>query len=731
METVPRDGFAADLLDQVPAAVTASDLDGTITHWNQSAERLFGWLRDEALGRDFRELLVPPTDVEAVNQTRARVLDGEVWEGEFPVRRKDGASIICLTTLSPIRDADERIAGVASVSVDVTERKRTDQLIAAQLGVTRVLAEARNLAEASPRIIRAICESLGWDFGAIWRVDVESGVIRCVDAWHDPASEVGEFEDVSRKAALPLGVGLPGRVWANRKPEWIPDVVKDANFPRAAVAARVGLHGGFGFPIRLGGQVLGVMEAQVLGVMEFLSQEIREPDEALMTTIAAMSSQIGQFIERKEAEEAVAQSVAQHRFLAEASTLLASSLDYEVTLEQLAALTVEPVGGRSLADWCVVHIKEEDGSVRQLAVAHVDPSKLALATQLGERYPADPHAQQGPWEVLRTGRSELYPEISDQFLTEVARDDEHLAILRSLGLRSTIVVPLVAGGKRLGAMTLVVSESARRYGQEDLTFAEDLAARAAMAVANARLFGERDEIARKLQESLLPPDLPPIPGLELASKYRAAGSGFEVGGDFYDVFPLSGGAWSLVIGDVCGKGPDAAGLTGLVRHTIRAAAMQERKPSRILGRLNDAVSQQRDDSVFCTVCLVRLKPGGSGARLTVCCGGHPLPFVLRADGSVESVGAPGTLLGIFDDPQLTDRAVDVGPGDTIVLYTDGVIEERAHGSVFGRERLAALLESCAGMDASAIAESIDRAVMGFQPGPPRDDIAILVGRIRP
>jgi serine phosphatase RsbU (regulator of sigma subunit) len=159
--------------------------------------------------------------------------------------------------------------------------------------------------------------------------------------------------------------------------------------------------------------------------------------------------------------------------------------------------------------------------------------------------------------------------------------------------------------------------------------------------------------------------------------------------------------------------------------------MQERKPSRILARLNEAVSQQRRDGVFCTVSFVRLKPGGSGARLTVCCGGHPLPFVVRADGSVESAGAPGTLLGIFGDPDLADKALDVGPGDTIVLYTDGVIEERAPGAVFGRERLASLLESCAGMDASAMAEAIDRAVMGFQPGPPRDDIAILVGRILP
>jgi len=186
-----------------------------------------------------------------------------------------------------------------------------------------------------------------------------------------------------------------------------------------------------------------------------------------------------------------------------------------------------------------------------------------------------------------------------------------------------------------------------------------------------------------------------------------------------------------VIGDVCGKGPEAAVVTALARYTIRAVAKRETKPSRVLAALNDAVREQRSDRTFCTVCYARLKIRDNGVRATICCGGHPLPIVLRADGTVESAGALGTLLGIFPQPELLDRPVDLEPGDALVLFTDGVIEERAPGAVFGRERLESVVRASAGLDANGIAEAIEQAILSFRPDPPRDDIAILVARARP
>jgi PAS domain S-box-containing protein len=715
-------GFEAYLLDQVQAAVVATSLAGVVIHWNRHAEVLFGWARDEALGRDFKDLLVDPSAGDVAAQIVEAIDTRQSWEGEVSFRHKQGRQVLCYMTMSPIHAPDGRIIGAVSVSVDIMERKRADRRLAARTAVTRVLSEAATLGEATPRILQAVCESLEWDVGAIWTVDDASGKIRCIDVWHRPEADVSRFGELSRKTAFPPGIGLPGRVWASGRAAWIEDVVKDTNFPRAPVADKEGLHGAFGFPIVLGGTVLGVLE--------FFSREIREPDEELLETLGVIGSQIGQYLDRIHAEAELKTASEEQRFLVEASTLLTSSLDYEAILRRLAELLISSVAGSPLADWCVVHI-QEIGALRQLPIAHPDPSKVELVRRLGERYPPDPQAPRGAPEVIRTGRSELYPEITDALLAQAAQDAEHLEILRGLGFRSAMVVPLVAAGRSLGAITLVSAESGRRYGPSDLTFAEDLGRRAGLAVQNARLFKERDEIARKLQESLLPPKLPLISGFELASRYRPAGEGSEVGGDFFDVFATGDGGWTLVIGDVCGKGPDAAAVTGLARYTLRATAMQERKPSRILETLNEAILQQRSDHMFCTVSYVRLKAGRGKVRLTVCCGGHPQPLVLRADGRVEPAGVPGTLLGVFPDPELTDKAVDLDRGDALVLYTDGVVEEHVPGAVFGKERLISLLESCAGLNAASIVESIERAVMGFQPGPPRDDIALLVLRMRP
>jgi serine phosphatase RsbU (regulator of sigma subunit) len=384
-----------------------------------------------------------------------------------------------------------------------------------------------------------------------------------------------------------------------------------------------------------------------------------------------------------------------------------------------------------VADWCSIDVLEGDGAIRQVAVAHVDPEKAKLARELRKRYPPDPSAPTGLPKVLRTGQPDWLAEIPESLLVESAPDSEFLEMVMGLGLRSVIIVPMVTRGRTLGAITLVTAGSGRRYDEGDLVFAQEVARRAALAVDNARLLQEIRRVATRLQESLLPPALPEIPGLEIEGRYRWGGEGNEVGGDFYDAFDTGDGSWALTIGDVCGKGVEAAVVTSLARHTLRAVALQERKPSSILKHLNQAVMQQRSDHMFCTVCYVRLKPHDRGARLTVCTAGHPLPLILRADGSVETAGSPGALLGIFNDPELTDRAVDLNRDDALVLFTDGILEERRKGGeVFGRERLEALLESCRGKDAQGIADAIEHALVAFTPEAPRDDVALLVLKVK-
>ena len=444
--------------------------------------------------------------------------------------------------------------------------------------------------------------------------------------------------------------------------------------------------------------------------------------------------------ERKKNEET-------QRFLAEAGASLSSSLDYRSTLNRMAHLAVP-----YLADWCVVDILEEDGPLERLAMAHQDPEKVALARELEERYPPDPEAPQGVAQVLRTGQSELVPEIPEQLLEQAVRDDEHREILRRLGLKSYMIVPLVARGRTLGAITLVSAESGRRYGQAELELAEELARRAALAVDNARLYRANIQVARTLQEGLLPSRLPEVPGVEVGLRYLSAGE-VDVGGDFYDLFDTrvaqhngsskpSSSSWAAVIGDVSGKGAEAAAVLALARYTIRVMAMRESHPSGVLSGLNEAMVRQRrerEDYKFCTVAYAKVETNAKGttstsskhgAKVTVCRGGHSPPFVLKADGSIYKIGRPGHAIGVFDEANLTDQEAHLAPGEALVLYTDGVVEARSpEGLFFGEERLMALLRSSAGLDAPTIASRIEEAVLNFQEQAARDDIAVLVLRV--
>ena len=250
---------------------------------------------------------------------------------------------------------------------------------------------------------------------------------------------------------------------------------------------------------------------------------------------------------------------------------------------------------------------------------------------------------------------------------------------------------------------------------------------AAITTERRRVEDTVEYIADTLQESPLPSKLPRIPGVDAAVEFRPAGEPHVVGGDFYDVFQGDDGAWAVVVGDVCGKGASAAAVTGLARYTLRAAAVKEPRPSRVLELLNDAMLRQRAPHEFCSVAFVRLEANGPGAaRAILSSGGHPLPLVLRAAGRVEPVGSHGTLLGVVDDPSLSDATVDLHPGDALVLYTDGLTDAHAPERIVTPAELASVLTECAGRPPQEIAREVARALLGNGKAQPRDDIALLV-----
>ncbi len=299
-------------------------------------------------------------------------------------------------------------------------------------------------------------------------------------------------------------------------------------------------------------------------------------------------------------------------------------------------------------------------------------------------------------------------------------------------MRSWLVLPIldVAGGSH-GAVVLGHPE-AHRFDHRRERLATGVAQHLAGALDRSRAERERSRVARVLQETLLPPVMPEVRGMDLAARYRAAGAANVVGGDFYDVFEVGGGAWALVLGDVSGVGPEAAAITGQARYTVRAVAGDEPTPSGVLRRLNDAIGGRVDDR-FLTAVYLRIQPSPDGVDIAMSRGGHPPPLVLRDSGAVEALdAAAGLPLGMFPDAQVSDLRCVLQPGDAIVLYTDGVIEARdTSGEQFDQNRLEALLATCAGRTADGIARRIELAAMDFQDDTASDDVAIVVLRADP
>jgi PAS domain S-box-containing protein len=607
---------------------------------------------------------------------------------------------------------------VRQLQVEIAEHKRTEQRLAVQFAITNIVADSPSFPDAAPHILQTIAEYLGWDLGFVWCIDREMQALKCSTIWSEASIDAAEFQALSRRLHFPPGIGLPGRVWQSGRPLWIADVQHDAWFQRNHIAAQAGLHGALSFPI------CGYSE--VFGTFEFFSREVQTPDEDLLKTMAALGAQIGQFIDRKRAEQAQTESekyrgamletaldaiigmdhtgcitefnpaaeqmfgycraaalgkemaeliippalreehrrglrrylatgvgnmlgkrleitairadgsefpielsitpiptdgpprftgfirditkrrqaeeairfqaqlldiveqpvVAMdinsaitywnrfaetlygwsaaevlgrnvlevvlapderqatteimdqlrsgaswtgeysvrrrdgtgfpvlitaspiyaddkivgivgaatdiserkraeeaQRFLADASSVLGSSLDYEPTLQSVARMAVP-----FLADWCIVDLLEDDGSIRQTAVAHVDDN-VDLARTLRETYPPDPYEPHIIWQVLRSGQSVLTSEITDDEHAARAHDDEHLQLLRAMTIRSQMVVPLVARERRLGVISFIAAQLGR-YRPNDLILAEDLAHRAALAIDNARLYRE-------------------------------------------------------------------------------------------------------------------------------------------------------------------------------------------------------------------------------------------------
>jgi serine phosphatase RsbU (regulator of sigma subunit) len=295
--------------------------------------------------------------------------------------------------------------------------------------------------------------------------------------------------------------------------------------------------------------------------------------------------------------------------------------------------------------------------------------------------------------------------------------------------RSWIGAPVRARhGNALGVLFLA-HHRPHAFTKREEDLAQGLAAHLGASLDNISLSQENARVAGALQQTLLPPVLPEVPGLDVAARYRPARAISDVGGDFYDMFELRPGVWGLVVGDVSGVGPEAAAVTGIARYAVRALAPQGSSPAQLLSQLNDTLVRLGLQERFCTALYAELRSGDDGTRMKIANGGHPYPLVMRSDGSIEELAVTGTLLGAVPELSLEEREVRLAPGDVMVAYTDGIVEARnPGGDFFGTGGLAKVLSGSAGSRAAPVALRIELAVLEHQAGGAPDDMAIVVLR---
>jgi PAS domain S-box-containing protein len=406
-------------------------------------------------------------------------------------------------------------------------------------------------------------------------------------------------------------------------------------------------------------------------------------------------------------------------FLAQIGLALDQSLDFDETVRTLADLAVP-----DLAEIAVVDLLGRDGSVRTAVVAALEPANVAAVEQMRGDHPLPATSSHPVARALRSGAPVLLPVMTPEFLRGIAQGNEHYELMRALGYSSAIVVPLIARGHVLGALSLLRLDGAAPYNENDLVLGQELARRAALALDNSRLYESTRDLALTLQQSLLPRAFPRIPGVRLSGLYRPAAEGQEVGGDFYDAFSIDHGRFTFAIGDVCGKGPQAAALTALARYTIRA--LGDRDPASILGMLNDTVMRERETlpERYLTAVVATSVPRGDEWDLEIAAAGHPPPLVRRVDGSVEQVQASGLMIGVRDGARYSSTPLTLSRGDAIVLYTDGLTDARAPETIVSDQELLGLLNRARGMNADELASFLAESVTGDAPA--RDDIALLV-----
>ena len=701
--------LAIDLLpvadERVRVALAQIDRNGSLITWNEDAEFLFGYPAEQVIGKPLTDFAAWP-HTPGLGTGVADALKLSRWEGTYGMRGADGRVIPVYAAHLRVRDSNGE---PSTVCLLVREYERA----VIQTPLRAPMAEAGTESRSTDPFEVFIGSPAPDDLDGLLQRTVErardmlDGDSAFLLLATDDETELevrattGLPSARQRFARVPVEAGT-GRYGSARMPAVHDDLT---TVPGAVpLLSETGMRSVVTVPLKVEGRLTGSLGVAAETAGRFSNEEaLRLQFAADRIALAVESARLGELERLRRGSLS---------FLVEASDLLAGTLDRDQTLALMAQMTVP-----TLAAWCAVYTIADQSSDPYLSfVLHEDEELIdGLKELLSSISPPDPVPTPGARFWTAPVPASSGPGVSP--VTAAAVGGE------------TVVLPLVARNRVIGMLTLG-KPSDDHFRQEILELAEDLSRRAALALDNARLYSERTAISQSLQRSLLPPGLPQIPGVEVDVIYRAAGEGNEVGGDFYDLFPIRDGAYGFAIGDVCGTGPEAAAVTGLARHALRLLAREGFGGPAVLERLNAAILDEGARSRFLTLLYGELWPQEDGsALLKVVCAGHPLPLRLRQDGTVEAAADPQPLLGVMDDLELFEQRITLNPGDVLLCVTDGVTERREGTRMLGDDGLAEVLTTCTGLTAGAVASRILRAVERFAAEPASDDLAILAMRV--
>ncbi|NGN67577.1 SpoIIE family protein phosphatase [Streptomyces sp. A7024] len=730
---LPVDALPLAMESRVRVAVVQIDRGGAVSFWNEDATELFGYEPEKVIGKPLGDLAAWP-HTPGTGTGLAEALQLSRWEGSYGIRGADGRVTPVYANHLRLRDS---AGDPSTICLLVRDQERAVLQTPARAGSEASGGRADGGRDRSADPFEVFIGSPAPD-------DLDGLLQRTVERARDILDGDAAFlllaTDDETELEVRASTGLPGaRQRFARVPvetgagrygsARMPSVHEDLDAAPGAVPllTGTGMHSVVTVPLKVEGRLTGSLgvAAEVAG--RYTNEEaLRLQFAADRIALAVESARLGELERLRRGSLS---------FLVEASDLLAGTLDRDQTLALMAQMTVP-----TLASWCAVYTIAEGAEPDLSYVLHEDEDRIdGLRALLTRVTPPDPVPAPGArqWtapsdaahnSALRTSLRSLNLKgmSEDAYLSDAAAPS--LATASAVG-GETVVLPLVARNRVIGQLVLG-KPTDEHFRQEILELAEDLSRRAALALDNARLYSERTAISQSLQRSLLPPGLPKIGGVEVEVIYRAAGEGNEVGGDFYDLFPIRDGAYGFAIGDVCGTGPEAAAVTGLARHALRLLAREGFGGPAVLERLNSAILDEGARSRFLTLLYGELWPQADGsAVLKIVCAGHPLPLRLRPDGSVEPAAEPQPLLGVMDDLELYEERITLDPGDVLLCVTDGVTERREGSRMLGDDGLADVLHSCTGLTAGAVASRVLRAVERFAAEPASDDMAILAMRV--